>query len=352
MAQSLQLKTVAITTLFGRDYASLSGRQREYLLNRAFLHWREKGFPYSNLAKDEILAEFERLSKVNAGDIVSGNVITHSTIGLRLANNFHPQMWRVRVHGRSPVERFSEDATLRLALEKAAKFWPNRRCWNAQCVRSVFRILHRSRVANFRPTVAKALIERYSRAGDTVLDFSAGYGGRLLGSLTLTRKYLGIDPSREQIEGCRKMLRSLALVSHGKATLYEARAEEFLPQWLPRSVDLILSSPPYYDTERYSEELTQSYVRYPNYRTWLQEFVEVVLANAHRVLKKQGYMVINAANVQQYAVGDDILKLGIAIFRNRPLQLKMSMPRQPAARADYTGGAFRWEPVWIFQKKS
>lgn len=352
MAQLLQVKAIPITTLFGRDYANLSYRQREYVLNEAFLHWRENGFPYSNLAEDEILREFGCLLKLDAGGIFRGNLINHSTLGLRLANNFQPQMWRVRVHGRSPVERFDEDATLRSALEKATKFWPNRRCWNAQCIRSMFRILHRSRVANFRPTVAKALIERYSRTGDTVLDFSAGYGGRLLGALALNRRYLGIDPSREQIDGCRKMLRSLAVVAHGKGTLYKACAEDILPLWPSRSVDLILSSPPYYDTERYSEEPTQSYIRYPNYGIWLHEFLEVVLVNAHRLLKRHGYMVINAANVQHYAIGDDILKLGAAIFRTKPRQLKMSMPRQPAVRAGGIGGAFRWEPVWIFQKKT
>ena len=61
------------------------------------------------------------------------------------------------------------------------------------------------RVSNFRPTVAKAIYERYSPENGTVLDPCAGFGGRLLGCLTLSRHYVGYEPNRNQYCGLKQM---------------------------------------------------------------------------------------------------------------------------------------------------
>jgi hypothetical protein len=340
-----------VLNMFGRDFARLSPRQKDCWLDAGLRYWRLRGFPYPRLSSREIALEFGHLQNVCSAKVIRRSYAVHSTVGLRLANSFHPQMWQIREHGRSPVDRFREDDTLRAALSKAARFWPNRRCWNAQCVRSVFRLLHRSRVANFRPTVARALIEKYSHQGDSVLDFSAGYGGRLLGALTLGRRYVGIDPSVGQIRGCRRMLRALRSLAVGEGELYLGCAEDILPLQPARSVDLILTSPPYYDTERYSNEPTQSYLRYTSYQEWRDQFLVTVLEQSHRTLRKKGHLVINVANAGRYPVADDTAKLGSRIFGSAPNLIKMLMPRLPAFRASSQNEPFKWEPILVFQKK-
>lgn len=339
-----------ILNMFGRDFARMPAHEQKESIEAAHSYWRHTGFPYPQLPRHEVEIEFDRLKRVSPANVIRAGQAGHSTVGLRLANSFHPQMWRVRLHGRSPLDRFEDDQSLRLALRKAAQFWPNRRCWNAQCIRSVFRILHRSRVANFRPTVARALMERYSRNNDSVLDFSAGYGGRLLAALTLPRSYIGIDPATDQINGCAQMIKALAPLAFARASLMHGCAEDILPRWPVNSFNLILSSPPYYDTERYSIEPGQSYVRYPDYGRWRNEFLAAVISESYRVLQKNGYLVLNTANVGMYRIADDTLKLGNRIFGQKPTIIRMLLRRLPVHRANDLGNTFKSEPIFVFKK--
>jgi tRNA1(Val) A37 N6-methylase TrmN6 len=269
-------------------------------------------------------------------------------VGLRIANAFHPQMWRVPIHGVSAVERFEDDNVLRRVLMKAVHFWPDRRCWNAQCVRSLMRVHHRIRIANFRPTAAKALVHHFSGAGARVLDFSAGFGGRLLGAMSLSRHYVGVDPARGQARGLRRMIAAFSDMAPGSAEVHQACAEDFLPTMRGSSVDLVFSSPPYFDLERYSNERTQSFRRYPVYGEWRESFLEVVIRETRRVLRRGGYLVLNVADTPRLPIATDALRIAERelVFVRR---LRLIMNAIPSARA--AGRLYRDEPVFVFQKK-
>jgi hypothetical protein len=338
-----------ILNIFGRDIADLPLSQRDLWLNYAFQYWRSRGFPYPQLSQVEMQNEFKLLERVSFDKILIRGWARSSTVGLRLANAFHPQMWKVPVHGRSPVDRFEDDDTLRKALLKAVRFWPDRRCWNAQCIRSVMRILHRARVSNFRPAVARAIIERFSRSGQQIVDFSAGYGGRLLGALTLRRNYIGVDPAKDQINGLRRMTQSLRGYARADAQLYQACAEDFLPHLPAGKTDLVFTSPPYYDLERYSREDTQSCVRYSTYSEWKERFLKVVIMEAYRLLRKGGYLVLNVADVGKYTIATDAITIASRIFGTETQLIRMMMSTMPAERAKGSD-AFRWEPILVWAK--
>lgn len=339
-----------VLNIFGRDYAAMTPRQQRYWLEQARRYWREQGFPYPRLSDAERERQFALLSSVAPESILQRNLIAHSTIGLRLANAFHPQMWHVKVHGRSPADVFGDDERLRRALAKAASFWPNRHCWNGQCLRSVLRIMHRLRVSNFRPTVARALLHRYSGAGDAVLDFSAGYGGRLLGALTLARDYTGIDPARAQCRGLTSMAASMSAQSAATALVLQGCAEQILPALASRSFSVVLSSPPYFNHEKYSDEETQSYIRYPTYREWKKKFLRVVLTESFRLLERGGHLLLNVANTGGFEIATDAEHVCRRYF-GRPLRvLRLLMTNTPADRARSSPSMYRWEPVYVFRK--
>lgn len=336
-----------VLSWFGRELAALPNREFRRRSELAFAYWRLRGFPYADLERRDIEDEFQRLQQTSV-DPLKGDQLLSSTLGLRLANAFHPQMWHVPVHGRSPIECFRDDAMLRHALDKAVRFWPDRRCWNDQCIRSLMRIYRRSRVSNFRPTAARSLIARFSTDGDTVLDFSAGYGGRLLGALTLQRHYIGIDPARAQFNGLRRMYAALAPITRGAAEVHQACAEDYLPRMLGGCADLVLSSPPYFDHEKYSSEKTQSWRRYRIYSEWREGFLKPVILHSHRVLKKAGYFLINVVDLPRAPLVQDVLALGMPLF-GRVHMLKLWLSTMPTERAA-GGRRFRWEPILVFRK--
>lgn len=323
---------------------------RELWIDRASRYWRRAGFPYARLNSEEIAHEFGILQASRTSSVLRDDQLRAGTIGLRLVNSFHPQMWHVRSqqHRLAPIDYFNDDSCLRKALSRAPRFWPNRRCWNSQCVRSLFRIYSSGRVANFRPLVARAIVDRFSKSGGIVLDFCAGFGGRLLGTLTLERHYIGIDASRLQVKGLEKMLRVLDDVSIGTAEIHRALAEEFLPTISARSIDLVFSSPPFFDTEIYSSEATQSSRRYPRYTEWVVSFLQNVISQAHRILRPDGFLIINVADHRKFPLRTDTLTLGREIF-GAPRVIRMTMHSRPVQRSKGSQ-TFRWEPLFVFKK--
>jgi SAM-dependent methyltransferase len=220
-----------------------------------------------------------------------------SNVGLRLANSFHPQMWSVRVSRyKSPMDVFLDDRMLTHALERAWMLWPDRYGANEATLRRMLKTFPgAASVSNFRPTAARNIVGSLSNDGEAVLDFSAGYGGRLLGALSLARHYIGIDPCTEQVAGLRKALTCLGHISRirGTAQILHGCAEDLLPTMPSRSFDLIFSSPPYYDWERYSHEPTQSFQRYRTYEEWLERFMRPTIEESYRLLRRKGRLALN-----------------------------------------------------------
>lgn len=335
---------------FGRDIVRLSVRTRDRWKQRAFAFWRRRGFPYPELDDFALLTEWNALCRIRMEKAIVHGTAQVNTIGLRLANAFHPQMWEISCHGKSPVESFRQDETLRKAVDKAYRFYPNRRCWNAQCIRSLMRFSHRSRVSNFRPAIARALYDRYSPTQGRILDFSAGFGGRLLAALSLDRSYVGIDPSRRQVIGLERMIKHLRPFAPGRAMIIKGAAEDVLSCLGGNSFDLVFTSPPYYRTERYDAANEQSWVRYKTYREWRDGFLATVIEEGCRVLRPGGYFLLNVKDTPEWPIATDCRALFPRIFRVLPT-LRYLLPTQPQQRSSL-GILYRWEPILIFRRPS
>jgi tRNA1(Val) A37 N6-methylase TrmN6 len=342
----------AIERLFGRDLLRLDEPVRLGWIEHAFNYWRGRGFPFPTLSESEIHSEYLRIVQTQPNTVLHDGTLRFSSVGLRLANAFHPQMWSVRLHdhARSPIEYFADDQVLRKALGRATHFWPNRRCWNAQCVRSTFRVYAGGRVANFRPSAARALISTFSPPGGTILDFSAGYGGRLLGAISLPRLYIGIDPEPEQHKGLQALWSALVGMACGQAHIHCARAESFFDKVPSSSVDMVISSPPYFSQERYSSHSSQSCVRYSNYLEWKTGFLYIVLAHCQRVLKPGGYLVINVKDTRNYKVASDAKHL-LDKLLEPIVTIRLTMTARPQQRAS-SGPMYGHEPILVYRKKT
>lgn len=341
-----------VLNLRGREWQRFSKRRREQTVEDCFRYWRARGFPFYDLNDEEISLEYSWVASAAKESILIDDEIRMSMSGVRLANFFHPQMWDVRVgSARTALDCFNDDEKLRKLIRRALTVLHDRYAVNESNVRLMLKTFsHTSSISNFRPTAAKALYELFSRDGDAILDFSAGYGGRLLGCLPLDRVYFGVDPCAGQIAGLRNMVRKLTSVVKPKSRvrLRRACAEDYLPKLDTGSVSLVFSSPPYFDNERYSDEPSQSYLRYPTYPEWLGAFLEPVVSQCSRILKPGGYMLINASDINGYKLTDDLVRLAARHFHLvRTLKLRLSS--KPFLRTNKRP-AYKHEPVFVFRK--
>jgi SAM-dependent methyltransferase len=342
-----------VLNLTGREWLALEKAEQDWLVELCFFYWRNSGFPHYEMSDEEMSKEYGKLERTDSGRCLIGREIQIAMAGVKLANYFHPHMWGVQVKGASsPFERFDDDISLRKLIRRALHIWPERKAINDINLRGMLRTFsNTTRVSNFRPTAAKLIYDLFSKDGDTVIDFSAGYGGRLLGCLPLRRNYVGIDPCLKQFRGLRTMVSTLRPLVPIQATvdLRQACAEDVLPNFRAASAALIFSSPPYFDLERYSGEHSQSYIRYPDYHQWREQFLKKIIDESHRVLKRGGHFAINITNKNKFALADDTKKHALSHFQLIKT-LKLRLGHKPYLRKRNLS-AHKYEQIFVFQKR-
>jgi 16S rRNA G966 N2-methylase RsmD len=199
--------------------------------------------------------------------------------------------------------------------------------------------LSKQSVSNFRPTVAKFIYNKFGNNG-VVWDMSCGWGGRLLGFLSSNCKsYIGTEPSKKTFEGLINIKNDFNIK---EVLLYNIGSEEYLPK--ENSLDLCFTSPPYFDTEKYSDEKTQSYIKFNSKNTWLNDFYKKTIINCFKGLKKDAYMIINISNTPKYKwLEEETVKISNEIGFTLIDIFKLEL-------SSISGKGQKYEPVFIFQK--
>lgn len=141
----------------------------------------------------------------------------------------------------------------------------------------------------FKPSVAKTVYQKYVKPGNKVLDYSSGFGTRLLGLMSLDLSdvlYCGYEPNTETYQGLIKM------IDHFKFNA-EIKQEGSEVSCFNYQFDFIYSSPPYFTQERYSEEDSQCYNKYPEYQSWLQHYWKQTVLNIKQMSHENTVFGIN-----------------------------------------------------------
>lgn len=153
-----------------------------------------------------------------------------------------------------------------------------------------------------KPNVTKTLTEYLG--SKTILDFSMGWGDRLSGAFAseTVEHYVGIDPRKENhpiYEQQRDFYtkHTSFFEKTTKTNFHQSPAEDFDYSEYHDYFDLVFTSPPYFNVERYGDDDTQSWVRYKSIDAWNEHFLHKALEKIIPTLKKGGKMAINIADV-------------------------------------------------------
>jgi hypothetical protein len=245
----------------------------------------------------------------------------------------------------SPMDNFLNDQTFKMTIRKCLK-WLSKH-WGSSFqenrLRQSLKIYSGVQgVSNFRPTAAGVIYKKYG--GDGVMwDMSCGWGGRLVGALASPhiKTYIGTEPSTKTFEGLCKLRDDFAYLGKD-IQLNMMGSEDYIPQ--KDSLDLCFTSPPYFDTEKYADEETQSYNKFPTRETWGSGFLQSTFRNCYHGLKMGGYMLINIANTPKYKDLEEMtIKYAnlVGFDHTDTLQLILSA---------VMGAGYKREPIFVFQK--
>ena len=82
-----------------------------------------------------------------------------------------------------------------------------------------------------------------------------------------------------------------------KTDFYVSPAEDFDYSNYNEYFDLVFTSPPYFNVERYSHDDTQSWIRYKDIDGWNEHFLHKTLDKIIPTVKKGGLIAINISDV-------------------------------------------------------
>ena len=319
----------------------LSFEEKQKWVDNIALYYQFIGFPYFRYRKrDQLIKEVKQLKSINLKpEITDGVFYRVSSVGSELASSYFPNMWASKMVGSGDVLNKYEDSNIfKKVIENVLK---HRKILSDSSIRNELRQF--SSVRNFKPVIAKTIYDIYCPVGGTVFDYSAGWGGRLLGAYgsKKVKKYIGIEPNRQTFLRLRRFDRRLRnYFFDTEIELYNECSEDG-GICSDSSVDLCFSSPPYFNLERYSDEETQSINRYPEYNQWLENFLKKTIKNCFNMLKGGGYFAINISNTPKYELQRDVYEFCVGIFKYVKTYL-MVMPTY--------FGREKYEPIFFFKK--
>lgn len=174
-------------------------------------------------------------------------------------------------------------------------------------------------VNEFPPYVARQIYTRYKNGKQSlkVLDPCCGWGGRMIGCASIPNTtYIGCEPCTQTYEGLLKLGEWLKTLQPSFSyVIYKVQFEEFISEG---GFDIALTSPPYYNTEHYSEEETNSMNRYKTYDMWVDGFYKPLISKTVDLLTDEGVFVLNIGD-RKYPLSDDMIRickdLGINVNR-------------------------------------
>ena len=253
----------------------------------------------------------------------------------------------------------------------------------------IFRLGLGQPAVNFPPLTAKFLYEHFTKhiEGDETLyvyDPSSGWGGRILGAMSSLKRihYIGTDPNTDnyihEISKTRyeyvadffnnEVLESNPFWEEDQNTYHLFQdGSEFIGnnpefQSYKGKLDLVFTSPPYFDREQYSEDKEQSFKLYPKYDSWRDDFLKPTLTNAYENLREDRYLLWNIADIKvgknYHPLEQDSIDILLSLGAEYKGKLKMLMTSMVGVdqsnvknAVKINGTYLKYEPIFIFYKK-
>ncbi len=167
-------------------------------INDQMMLCRNMGFPYPRYTDSELKSSWDQLCKLDLNSKYT-KLSVRNREGDRLITHFHPSIYHAHVKGKpSPYDAWFNDDLLRKCIENRVIYVNS---LNPNKILQGFNISKIApKVSVFSAGRAKILIDKYLSEFDTIFDPFSGFGGRMLGALSLGKQYIGRDISDNHIK--------------------------------------------------------------------------------------------------------------------------------------------------------
>jgi hypothetical protein len=260
-------------------------------------------YPYRNISNQEAINDFLALKKIVQGTINPRSISGNKTVdwGTEKARR------KTKYRNKSFIEMWDNKERRKKMLEFA------KRLKKKQPKRSIVSSI-RSAIDLQWGTVntmrAAAAAQMYKKYGATrVLDFTAGWGARMIAAMALDIDYIGIDTNKSLIPGYNKIIKLLKPYTKSKVKMIWKEAQKVDYSKLGK-YDYVFTSPPYEYLEAY-ENMTNyenkgSKIKQPSSSQKIKiddstkfydEFLVPTLKKAYKHLPKNKFICLNMPDI-------------------------------------------------------
>ena len=173
------------------------------------------------------------------------------------------------------------------------------------------------------PKSAKYIYHIYNPT--TILDFSAGWGGRMLGAMVLGIDYIGIDSNKRLSVPYKKVISKFGGKSNVRMIFKKAEDVDVSNM----NYDMVFTSPPY--------GMLEQYEGMKNYDNFNEQFLKPVIEKTYKHLKKGGTYILN--------IPADIYKYVKTILGSATSKILLKKAQRTGAGGGYKEYIYIWKKV-------
>lgn len=274
-----QKRLVSCLPIDKKIIEQLDEKTRRCLAETIFEELRCTGFPFPVHTEEVLLNDLFNVENSASCIRLENNILrNYNTSGSKIREHFVKEQYS------NFIDIFNDDKQLlkviknRLGLDWKTK--PEFFNMNYKIIIKGFEVLFPDkRYSKYKPTTAKWIIDNFCKS-DTVFDYSAGWGDRMLGTVAAKRNYLGVDTNRNLIPELKNSANWLMNKRKSKIEIINDSSTNYIG-----NMEFAYSCPPYGAQEIYEGS------NYSSDKNWLQSFMIPVINMCNFNLSINGIFV-------------------------------------------------------------
>ena len=291
---------VNISDFVNRRYSirNLSDSDFEQILPYLATEFAKLDFVSTHSDK-QLLEDYAKLCKWNTAD---DHINSTSRLGMKLCEHFFPNFYDIETkNGNSFKKLWTKDNLIKiLRWNRKSHSTP----YLSEIKRGIYFCCGLPKSTMYRPQMMKMACIKYG--AKHVLDPCAGWGGRMLGAVAAGCEYYAFEPNTETYNNLLRLAKFLGVEDRVHIFCDDARNMDVYK--IP-VVDLVLTSPPYFDLEVYTDEATQSINGCSTYSDWCDKFLDPVIASCLDRLSTNGASCWNVAKVRNHDMAKSVKEI-------------------------------------------
>lgn len=223
--------------------------------------------------------------------------------GMKLCQHFMPNFWNIQgAKGNSFAKAWNDPVIMEKVRTWGLTGMSN--LWMSWIRRAVYMAAGLPNSSFYRPHFSMQIARMTGKKYGVLFDPCAGWGGRMLGTVANDWKYIACEPNKETYANLQEMIRFLKI--ENDVNLMNIPAENF-SFTTAEKVDVVLTSPPYFNLEIYSSATDQSYNQFSTYDNWRDNWFNPLVKNCLSLLKEDGISAWNVMNMKKFDLVGDLI---------------------------------------------